>query len=259
MLSIKNTKSIVIGIISALILSASALATPSTQIWIPSTDIQATGTTHLGFDNYSTVNTDNGTNQGLAPSAGTTNYYDFGVTYGAFSGLEVGFDYISTLQSPVVLNVKYGISEGTLPVAVAVGAYNVGFSTSTAAYTGNDQNIVYGLLAKSFDFGRLSAGYYTANAKNANFNTTAVANGIKLENSGLLLSYDKQISDKWWAAIDYQGGYNYFGAVSFGVSYAFAPNVSVIFGYDMYTLPAKAAGAIVQGGNTLTTQVDINI
>lgn len=252
MLLLKNTKSIVIGIISALVLSASALATPSTQIWIPSTDIQATGTTHLGFDNYSAINTPLGT----APSTGASNYYDFGVTYGAFPGLEVGFDFISTLQSPVVFNVKYGIPEGTLPVSFAVGAYNVGFSTTTTApvYAGNDLNIVYGLVAKNFDFGRLSAGYYTANSKNAFFDTTAVVNGTKLENTGLLLSYDKQISDKWWAAVDYQGGYNYFGALSFGVSYAFAPNTSVIFGYDIYTLPGTATG-----GSTLTTQVDINI
>ncbi len=261
MLLLKNTKSIVIGIISALVLSASALATPSTQIWIPSTDIQAAGTTHLGFDNYSTINA-TGATAGLAPSAGASNYYDFGVTYGAFSGLEIGVDFISTLIAPAELNIKYGIPEGTLPVAVAVGAYNVGFTKSpSATQYGNDMNIIYGLLAKSFDFGRISAGYYTANNTHPFFNTTAAfaVNGRNLENTGLLLSYDKQINDKWWAAVDYQGGYNYFGALSFGVSYAYAPNTSVIFGYNIYTLPAAAAGTMVTGGNTFTTQVDINI
>lgn len=257
---LSNTKSFAVVLLS-LALSASAFATPSTQIWIPSTDIQATGTTHLGFDNYSTVNTDNGVQQGLAPSLGVTNYYDFGVTYGALPGLEVGVDYLSFLQNPLVLNVKYGIPEGTLPVAVAVGAYNLGTSATTTApaYIGNDMNIVYGLVAKNFDFGRLSAGYYTANAKNGAFNTTVAVNGKLMENSGVLLSYDKQFTDKIWGAIDYQGGYNYFGAVSFGVSYAVAPNTSVIFGYDIYTLPPTAGGAIVTGGNTFTTQVDINI
>ena len=29
-----------------------AMATPSTQIWIPSTDVQGYGTFHLGIDNY---------------------------------------------------------------------------------------------------------------------------------------------------------------------------------------------------------------
>src|SRR5512138_258105 len=32
--------------------AGAALATPSTQIWIPSTDIQAYKTLHLGIDNY---------------------------------------------------------------------------------------------------------------------------------------------------------------------------------------------------------------
>lgn len=38
----------------ALILAAAgvAMATPSTQIWIPSTDVQGFGTFHLGIDNY---------------------------------------------------------------------------------------------------------------------------------------------------------------------------------------------------------------
>lgn len=249
MLSIKNTKSIVIGIVSALILSASALATPSTQIWIPSTDIQATGTTHIGFDNYTSISP-----TGAAPSAGANNAYVFGVTYGAIPGLEVGFDFISTLQSPVVFNIKYGIPEGTLPVAFAVGAYNVGLANTTAAYGGNDQNIIYGLVAKSFDIARVSAGYYTANAQNAAFKTTTAVNGQLQENSGLLLSLDKQFNDKVWGAIDYQGGYNGFGALSFGFSYAVAPNTSILFGYDIYTLPSTTTG-----GNTFTTQVDINI
>ncbi len=249
---LKNTKGIVIGIVSALILSASALATPSTQIWIPSTDIQATGTFHLGLDNYSSVGT------GTAAAAGVTNYFDGGLTYGALPGLEVGFDYISTLQYPVVFNVKYGISEPALPVSVAVGAYNIGLTaTSATVLNGNDQNIIYGLVAKNFDgIGRFSAGYYSGNSKNAAFDTTVLVNGKAQESSGLLLSFDKQINDKVWAAVDYQGGYNFFGAVSFGVSYAFAPNTSVIFGYDMYTItpPTGTPGNY----NTFTTQLDIN-
>jgi hypothetical protein len=61
-----------------------------------------------------------------------------------------------------------------------------------------------------------------------------------------------EISDKLWAAVDYQGGKNAFGATSVGVSWAFAKNVSVIFGYDFYNNKARA------GQNTATIQLDIN-
>jgi len=53
-------------------------------------------------------------------------------------------------------------------------------------------------------------------------------------------------------AVDYQGGKNAFGATSFGVSWAFAKNVSVIFGYDVYNNKSRA------GQNTATVQLDIN-
>jgi uncharacterized protein with beta-barrel porin domain len=61
-----------------------------------------------------------------------------------------------------------------------------------------------------------------------------------------------EISDKLWAAVDYQGGNNSFGALSFGVSWAFSPNVSVIVGYDIFN-ERKVAGK-----NTFTTQLDVN-
>jgi hypothetical protein len=43
------------------------------------------------------------------------------------------------------------------------------------------------------------------------------------------------------------------GAVSFGESWAFSKNVSLIFGYDIYTHKD------LSGANTFTTQLDINI
>ena len=61
-----------------------------------------------------------------------------------------------------------------------------------------------------------------------------------------------EISDKLWVAVDYMGGNNVDGAVSFGVSWAFSKNVSVIFGYDIYKEKELA------GNNTFTTQLDIN-
>jgi hypothetical protein len=62
-----------------------------------------------------------------------------------------------------------------------------------------------------------------------------------------------EIGDKLWLAVDYQGGKSLLGTVNFGFSWAFAPNVSAILGYDLYLNRAVA------GKDTVTVQVDINI
>ena len=80
-------------------------------------------------------------------------------------------------------------------------------------------------------------------------------NGAKGDDNGLLVSWDRtmsEISDKLWVAVDYQGGKNAYGATSVGFSWAFAKNVSVIFGYDIWNNKDRA------GQNTATVQVDIN-
>ena len=59
-----------------------------------------------------------------------------------------------------------------------------------------------------------------------------------------------EISDKLWLAVDYQGGNNSFGAISAGAAWYFAPNVSVILGYDHYTLNVD---------DTITIQLDIDL
>ena len=67
-----------------------------------------------------------------------------------------------------------------------------------------------------------------------------------------------EISDKLWLAVDYQGGKNYLGVLSFGASWAFSKNVSVIFGYDIYNNKNAYYNTNNQNANTFTTQVDIN-
>ena len=68
----------------------------------------------------------------------------------------------------------------------------------------------------------------------------------------------KEISDKLWLAIDYQQGNNYLGALSFGFSWAFSSNVSVIFGYDIYNDNEVLYNSTDANRNTFTTQLDIN-
>lgn len=226
-----------------------AMATPSTQIWIPSTDVQAFKTLHLGLDNY------------LRTSSGDSdtrpNVYDLGLTAGVLPfekvQAEIGIDYLVNGVSgydsnPVYFNAKLATPEGALftaSPALAVGGYNIGTNSDDDSAFRTDMNLVYGLVAKTLPVvGRLSAGYYTGND-----------DVLGDDNDGVLLSWDRtitEISDKLWLAADYQGGDNSMGAFSFGAAWAFSKNVSVILGYDIYNEKALA------GENTFTTQVDIN-
>ncbi len=240
-----------------------AMATPSTQIWIPSTDVQAYKTFHLGIDNYI---------RSSKNSAGVRepNVYDIGPVFGflPFEKLqgEIGFDYLgnsSTVNDnhPWSGNIKLATPEDSLfklSPAIAIGGYNLGpaLDKGLAPNAASGQNIIYGLVAKTLpafgavpSLGRLSAGYYRGSEK------ALVNSSLNKDNDGVLLSWDRtmtEISDKLWMAVDYQGGKNADGALSFGASWNFAKNVSVIFGYDIYNNKERA------GQNTFTTQLDIN-
>ena len=234
-----------------------ALATPSTQIWIPSTDIQPFGTVHYGIDNY--IRT-----QKQADGIIGNGIYDMGLTAGIspFKKVlcEVGIDYLSMGDKnydvhPIYFNAKIGIPEDSLfkgCPAIAVGAYNFGTKVNLTDY-----NILYGLIAKTIPvIGRLSVGYYTGNK------TLLVDEAGVASNSGLLLSWDRampEISEKLWFAVDYQGGKNYLGALNFGVSWAFSKNVSVIFGYDIYNNKNALYNTANTNANSFTTQLDINL
>jgi hypothetical protein len=232
-----------------------AKATPSTQIWIPSTDVQAFKSCHLGIDNYVRIENVDG-----ARGAGM---YDFGLTAGIspFSLLqaEVGVDYLSMGdpiydKHPFFFNMKIGTPEDSLfkySPAIAIGAFNFGLEKNLTNY-----NIIYGLIAKTFPIvGRVSLGYYTGNDK------LLVDENGKKSNTGVLVSLDRQIpevSDKLWFGLDYQGGDNSLGALSFGFSWAFSSNVSVILGYSIYNNKNALYNSTDKNANTFTTQLDIN-
>jgi hypothetical protein len=243
-----------------------AMATPSTQIWIPSTDVQAYKTFHLGIDSYF--------KSAKASDGSRPITYDIGPVVGflPFEKLqgEIGFDYLVNTNTvndnhPWSGNIKLATPEDSLfknSPAIAVGGYNFGPSLSKekASSAASGQNIIYGLVAKTLpvmgavpSLGRVSAGYYRGSERAlVDSPDPSVA---KSANDGVLLSWDRsmtEISDKLWMAVDYQGGKNVDGAVNFGASWNFAKNVSVIFGYDIYTRQSVA------GKNTFTTQLDIN-
>lgn len=255
-----------------------AMATPSTQIWIPSTDIQPYKTFHLNLDSY--VRTKNEPNAnvgyfGISPGLALPPMYLVGPTVGVLPfgkiQMEVGFDAMwggannpaGLDKYPIYFHAKIGTPENTMftgAPAIAVGAYNFGMrkgklSGGTYTKSGTDADIVYGLVAKTFPvIGRLSAGCYKLNKK-ATVAGVYDIHGNKGDDSGLLASWDRtmsEVSDKLWFGVDYQGGKNAYGALNIGASWAFAKNVSVIFGYDMYNNKDRG------GQNTFTVQADIN-
>jgi hypothetical protein len=86
--------------------------------------------------------------------------------------------------------------------------------------------------------GRITAGYFTGNDK------------ALLDPTGIILAWDKSLTDKLWVSIDHAGGKSALGATFYGFSWVFSPNTSVSFGYGTYNNGAKP---------TVTTQLDINI
>ena len=82
--------------------AARASATPSTQIWIPSTDIQAFGTVHGGIDNYFTIFRKAADGAYAFPT-------DIGLTVGVAPFVELGVDWFEPSDYPLMFNLKAGI------------------------------------------------------------------------------------------------------------------------------------------------------
>lgn len=225
----EGLKVLTVSIIALVLFSSVVHATPSTQIWIPSTDIQPFKKFHFGVDTYIKTKSQDGTTEPTVTNIGLT----VGVLPFEKLQMEIGIDYRDIGGDhtyPIYFNAKLGVPEDAMfkgAPALAVGGYDFGTKSNVTDY-----NIVYGLIGKNIGkLGRFSAGYYTGNE-----DLLLNIEGNK-DNHGLLLSWDRtisEISDKLWAAIDYQGRKNSYGALSFGVAWKFAPNVGVIFGYDIY-------------------------
>lgn len=262
------------ALLSAAVSAGSAHATPSTQIWIPSTDIQPYKTFHLNLDAYVRTKKESpanltGASDGaslppmcvIGPTAGILPFEKVQAEVGVdlmYGGANTGF---GLDKYPLYFHSKVGSPENAWfkgSPAVAVGGYNFGTRSGDArnGELATNQNIVYGLVARTVPvLGRLSAGYYVGNRKVLVTEETDAAGRLKSDEKGLLLSWDRtmsEISDRLWVGVDYQGGDSALGALNFGASWAFAKNASVILGYDVYN------NRKIAGENTVTLQVDIN-
>jgi hypothetical protein len=261
----KLTKTLAAAVLAAVMASGSAMATPTGQIWIPSTDAKA-------FKEVS-VNLTNIVRFSNAPDAGP-NYFDVGVVAGVLPfeavKLEIGIDYLTTGTKakiddyPVYFNTKLATAEDLgfkgMP-ALAVGAYNLGTYDKPEAGLSTRQNLVYGLLAKTMPVvGRISAGgYYGAKRGLANGTNSADSS----MNSGVMASWDRtisEVSDKLWTAVDYMSGNNGNGQLGIGASWAFSKQITLLAGVQIFNPFYKPSGGeTLPGGKpALTTQLFIN-
>ena len=209
---------LLLWVLWAAVLPHPASATPSTLIWIPSGDVQPSGTVHAGIDDYF------GRHGGHVPA-------DFGITFGVRRA-EIGVDVLSGADD-VFLNAKLLVAPETRRrPQIAFGAYGLALTSAAPDY-----NMLYLIGAKTFPWGRVHLGLLRGSRA-----------ALGPDNVMLLAGVERQLSDKWWAAIDYQSGDSAFGAFSFGVAYTLRPGLSVLVGWDWYNADDSE--------DTLTVQLD---
>jgi len=201
--------------------ATAAGATRSTLVWIPSTDIQATQTWHLGIDDY------------FPSHEGASAPTDVGFTYGG-ERWEAGVDYFGGTDDPLAFNAKALLAEETADGAsFALGIYGVGADSDTTAY-----NVVYALASKTFKDARVTAGWFKGRR-----------HLLGDDDSGFMLGVDASLSEKWWGAVDFQGGDSAFGATGIGAAYALTPDIGVLIGFVDFHDSAL--------DDTITTQLDV--
>jgi hypothetical protein len=230
---------------TALVLSLTALATParatpSSNMWAPSTSgIQGFGVLHLTYDSYFAIDA-------LYP-------VDLGLTMGVlpFSAFqaELGVDVLyptpdasgDGMTVPIYFNGKLGEPEDLAfawQPAWSAGIYNVGFEEDVTDY-----DILYGLVGHTLPFvGAASiGGYYGLNE-----NLLMSSDG-KVQRAGLLAGWfsppiDLPVIDNIHFVADVQTGKNSVGAAGAGIYVYFTPAIDLATGPVFFFDPDKQPG-----------------
>jgi hypothetical protein len=254
--------------------SSVAMATPSSQIWIPSVDAKDFKAFHIDIDNYTRFS-------GKTANGANPNLYNIGLSAGVLPldnlKLEVGIDILKSGfndagytadRAPLYFNAKLATPEDAFGIkglpAFAVGAYNLGTYDKPEIGLSTRQNLIYGLVGKNIPvIGRLSVGGYYGSARSL---ATGGNPSNTNNNSGIMASWDRtisEVSDKLSLATDYMSGNNANGEVSFGASWAFSKQISLIAGVvvfnPFYKISAADGGMNPGGRPAFTTQIDISL
>lgn len=250
----KGIKITVTIIVTLLMLSSIAYATPSTTYWTPMTvDIQPYGVLHIGVDNYFTVFRKAADGGGSFPT-------DAGLTIGVLPfekvQMEVGVDLLESSDYPLFFNAKIGTPEDSLfkgSPTLQLGIFNVGTKNNVT-----NQNIVFGVVGKTIPgIGRIAAGPYIGNKM------VLVDKDEEKENTGFLVAFDRgfmSVKDasgneynKFVFAADYASGKNALGSGGFGLYYYFTKDISLLTGPVWFNEEA------INGKWKWTIQLDINL
>jgi hypothetical protein len=225
------------------VLGTAVWATPSTEYWTSCiVDVQAPGTTHLGIDNYFTVNNDKD-GEAFPTDVGLT----WGMKVSRKLNAEIGIDLLEPSDDPLYLNAKIGAAEGVLgkgAPGVAIGIFNVGTHHGVT-----DQNVIDLVVGKTLPngLGRLHMGGYWGSRK-----LLRDADG-HVANKGVMVGWDRWLkADKVLVAADWASGKNALGGGGVGVYYFFTKDISVLTG------PVWFNEQDINGRMKWTTQVDVN-
>jgi hypothetical protein len=251
----KRVKMLAAATVMVAVASGSAMATSTGTFWTPmSMDIQSYKVTHLGIDNYFTVN--------KKASSGDQKAFptDLGLTLGVLPfekiQMEVGIDASYPTDDPYSFNAKIGAPEEVLfkySPTLQVGIFGAGTKNKVT-----NLNVVYGVIGKTIpSVGRLSAGPYFGNK-----DVLVNASGEK-ENTGFMVAFDhgfipaKDAAGNEYSkvvfAADYASGKNAIGGYGIGVNYYFTKDISLLTG------PVFFNEKKINGTWKLSTQLDINL
>jgi hypothetical protein len=249
--AIVKTKILIPSLASLLLVPSLAHATPSTNMWAPSTaGVQSFGVLHVTYDTY----------------FGTDALYpiDTGLTIGVLPmkelQLELGVDVLyptvgpdGGLDVPIYLNAKLGTPEDTFfkgQPGWSFGIYSLGFKEDVTDY-----NILYLMVGKTLPYvGTLNVGGYYG----LNEDLLPTPDGDTAR-AGLLAGWwsppvDVPVIDKLHFTADVQTGENALGAVGAGAAVYFTPTASLLTGPVFFLEPD-----LQPGGNSWMWSVQLDV
>lgn len=203
---------------------SAALAAPSAQVTIPSTDTQSVGTVHLAPVTVTSTLPAHPALHSLGLTAGLLGARGLGIEAGGdldyLAGSEARFG--GSFSADLKLALRNGALFKGSP-SVAVGIYQLGVSKP---------NVIYVLMARNFgSLGRLSIGGFDGNS------SVLVGPGNQPDNVGIMVSWDRslnEVADGLWIGLDYQSTQSLVGAVSAGIYWTFRRGVSLAVNYSAF-------------------------